>query len=611
MHQIHQRSLGVNIVDGMASVLVWAPFTKDVKLHNETTDETLSLISEPLGYWSLKTDKIKDKDLYRFILDDSKSLPDPASISQPNGVHASSQALNLDFNWTDNQWVNKPVGDYIVYELHVGTFSPKGNFDGVVERLDHLKELGITAIEIMPVAQCPGSRNWGYDGVFPYAVQNNYGGPIGLKQLVNTCHSKGFAVILDVVYNHLGPEGNCLPEYGPYFKQNCATPWGCGVNYDEAYCDPVRQYVIENALMWLRDFHFDALRLDAVHAIVDRSPKHIINEMNEAVAKLNAMLSSNKFLIIESDLNDVKYLKDKSRCGYGVAAQWNDEFHHALRVASGQVREGYFSDFNGVADLAKSMKNAFIFTGQYADHRHRNFGTDTAGISGDHFIVFDQNHDQIGNRMLGERLSSLISFEMQKLLPAVVLTSPFVPLLFMGEEWGATTPFLYFVNHSDQILLKAIAEGREREFIQFQQLGGPLPADSESTFLDSKLKWEERQTTTHALLFSYYKYLIHLRKTNPALMNYERSSVEVMCQEEKEIIILERSYKEQTIYCAFNFSKSKHELKWVKDLFPLHILLNSGDEKWGGNAEEYFHFDGSVNIEIQPESVIILANYNV
>jgi maltooligosyltrehalose trehalohydrolase len=320
MYQIHRRTLGVTIEEGEASILLWAPFQKEVVLQNETTGARFPLIKEPFGYWSLQTTGLKDKDLYRFVLDNAKALPDPVSISQPNGVHESSQALDICFSWTDAGWRNMPLGNYIIYELHIGTFSNDGNFDGLINHLDHLKELGITAIELMPLAQCPGSRNWGYDGVFPFAVQNNYGGAHALLKFVDICHSKGFAVILDVVYNHLGPEGNCLPEYGPYFTKECKTPWGCGINYDEAYCDPVRRYFIENALMWLRDFHIDALRLDAVHAIIDTSAKHIIDEMNEAVQQLGKLLNTPKYLIIESDLNDVKFLKDKNRCGFGIGA---------------------------------------------------------------------------------------------------------------------------------------------------------------------------------------------------------------------------------------------------------------------------------------------------
>lgn len=463
----------------------------------------------------------------------------------------------------------------------------------------------------MPVAQFPGKRNWGYDGVFPFAVQESYGGIMALKTLVNTCHEKGFAVILDVVYNHLGPEGNYFNDYGPYFTDKYKTPWGSAINFDDAYCDPVRRFFIENALMWLRDFHIDALRLDAVHAIKDHSPKHIIKEMNDAVRLYNAATSSRKYLVAETDLNDSRFVRDVDHEGYGVRAQWCDEFHHALRVASGQERHGYYADFDGLDDLARSMKNANVFTGQYSYQRHRNFGTPTTGISGDHFVVFDQNHDQVGNRMLGERLGQLVSFDMQKLMAAVVLTSPFVPLLFMGEEWGASTPFLYFIDHSDPELIRAVDRGRKEEFAQFQSEGGPPPAHEESTFLKSKLDWSENSDRQHSTMFAYYQHLIRLRKQHPALMNYDRSSVTVHCDSSTGILILKRSSGEQHIYAVFNFSGFTNNVTLKGNDQPLHSLLSSSDEKWLGPASTPAVYNPGTDITLLPESVLLLANYHV
>jgi maltooligosyltrehalose trehalohydrolase len=610
--ELKQRSLGINFINGTAHVLLWAPFAGEVILHNETTKESFAMEQEALGYRQLKTDRIQDDDLYRFSIDGGELLPDPASLSQPMGVHKSSQAIDLhSFPWTDQHWRNPDFGDYIIYELHAGTFSSEGNFNGIAERLEHLKKLGVNAIEIMPVAQFPGSRNWGYDGVFPFAVQNSYGGVMGLQQLVDACHKNGFAVILDVVYNHLGPEGNYFGAFGPYFTDKYKTPWGSAINFDDAYCDPVRRYFIENALMWLRDFHIDALRMDAVHAIKDFSPVHIIKEMNEAVTLFNAAMGTRKYLIAETDLNDSIFVKDVKEQGYGVSAQWCDEFHHALRVASGQERTGYYADFTGIADLARSIKDAYVFTGQYSYHRHRNFGSPTSGISGDHFVVFAQNHDQVGNRMLGERLAQLVSFDMQKLMAAMVLTAPFVPLLFMGEEWGATTPFQYFIDHSDKDLIKAVDKGRKEEFAQFQTEGEPAPAHKEATFLNSRLNWNEITEAKHKVMLSFYEYLIKLRRLHLALMNYDRHSVEVVVDAEKEILIMERSFKEQRIYCLYNFSKEVHEVRLKEDIFPLQVLLSSSDEQWMGKENSYLEYDHQTIIRIQPESVILLANYNV
>lgn len=611
--EIKRRLLGINFMQGgLAHALVWAPFAEQVTLHNETSGIALQMQKDVLGYWSLQTDRITKGDIYRFSLDNGERLPDPASLSQPMGVHGPSQAIDLhDFKWTDQHWRNYDFGNYIIYELHTGTFSNEGNFKGIAEQLDHLKQLGINAIELMPVAQFPGKKNWGYDGVFPFAVQESYGGAAALQKLVNTCHNKGFAVILDVVYNHLGPEGNYINEYGPYFTDKYKTPWGKAINFDDAYCDPVRRFFIENALMWLRDFHIDALRLDAVHAIRDFGPVHFIKELNDVVQLYSSATASKKYIIAETDLNDNRFIKSEDEGGYGVRAQWCDEFHHALRVSVGQEQHGYYADFNGLSDLAKSLKDAYVFTGQYSYHRHRNFGTTTIGISGDHFVVFAQNHDQVGNRMLGERISQLVSFDMQKLIAAVVLTAPFVPLLFMGEEWGASTPFQYFVDHSDQELLEAIDKGRKEEFEQFQREDATIVAHADTTFLDSKLKWEEIAQQSHNTMLAYYKELIRLRKTHQALKHYDRSFVEVLCEESKGVIIMERSYKEQHIYCIYNFSSDPHEIKLDRDVFPLHVLLSSSDKKWGSRQDSYLVYDHQSIILIQPESVIILANYYV
>lgn len=604
-----KKSIGLSFLDGKATVSLWAPFAKKVTLQNITQGKHLQLEAKDYGYWQTETNNLKTGDRYMFSLDDDNPLPDPASLSQPEGVHKPSEAIDIkDFNWTDNDWVNPDFGDYILYELHTGTFTEQGTFESIISKFEHLKSLGVNAIELMPVAQFPGERNWGYDGVYPFAVQQSYGGAKALQAFVDTCHSHGFAVVLDVVYNHVGPEGNYLGTFAPYFTDKYKTPWGSAVNYDDAYCDPVRLFVIENALMWLRDFHIDALRLDAVHAIKDYSPNHIIKEMNEAVSLLNQIMTSPKYLIAETDLNNSRFIRGRKEDGYGLRAQWCDEFHHSMRVAAGQERTGYYKDFNGVADLAKSMKHAYVHTGQYSPSRHQKFGTSTKGITADHFVVFDQNHDQVGNRMLGERISQLVSYEMQKLMAAVVLTAPFVPLLFMGEEWGASTPFTYFVDHSDPALVQAIAKGRKEEFSHFNQTGEPLPAHDRATFLKSKLNWEEITHTSHDALLKYYQRLIYLRKNLLPLKNYDRSATEVLCNEEKEVIILERANKEQVVLCVFNFSKQSHEITLQENLYPLNILLSSANEEWGGNKNEPYQTTLHKPFEIQPESVIILAN---
>lgn len=608
---ILQRTIGLQLNKEGAGIRLWAPLAKKATLHLESRGLTIPLQQEAPGYWYTTTREVAPGDLYRFSIDDGNRLPDPASLSQPSGVHGPSQAVSLDFPWSDQQWQNPALGDYIIYELHTGTFSGAGLFKDITDHLDHLVALGITAIELMPVAQFPGARNWGYDGVYPFAVQQSYGGTRALQQLVDACHARGLAVILDVVYNHLGPEGNYFAAYGPYFTEKYKTPWGSAINFDDAYCDPVRRYVIENALMWLRDFHIDALRLDAVHAIKDYSPKHIIQEMNETVKQYNEATGADKYLILESDLNDSRFIRPLDEGGFDVKAQWCDEFHHALRVAVGQERIGYYADFKGVSDLALSLENGYVFTGQYASERHRTFGTSTTGISGDHFIVFAQNHDQVGNRMLGERVAQLNTREQQKLLAAVVLTAPFVPLLFMGEEWGAETPFLYFTDHSDSDLIAAVENGRKQEFAHFQQQGTPAPANDEATFRRSRLDWDEQELPEHKVMLEYYTKLIQIRKTHQAMRHYDRSATEVLCEADKGIVILQRAYKEQRIYCLFNFSEEPREIKLHEEVFPLQVLLSSSDKRWLGKEDSYLQYDHQTRLTVQPHAAILLANYHV
>lgn len=606
---ILRRSLGVNIVGNKCSVVLWAPFSERVTLFNETTSTDIALDRDEFGYHTTLTDLIGVDDLYRFKVE-GKLLPDPASLSQPFGVHESSQVLDIgNYPWTDNNWINPKLKDYIIYELHTGTFSEQGNFDGIENLLPYLNKLGITAIELMPVAQFPGSRNWGYDGVFPYAVQNSYGGAIALQRLVDACHQHGIAVILDVVYNHLGPEGNYFESYGPYFTEKYKTPWGKALNFDDAWCDPVRKYFIENALMWLRDFHIDALRLDAIHAIKDYSPNHIISELAEAVAAYNMATGSNKYLIAETDLNDVRIIKEKSEDGYGVDAQWCDEFHHALRVATGQERTGYYADFDGISDFATAYKNAYVFTGQYSAERHRNFGTNTNGIPSDRFIVFSQNHDQVGNRAQGERTAHLLNIEQQKLAATAVLTSPYIPLLFMGEEWAASTPFLYFVDHSDKELLNAIEEGRKNEFSFTGEEVLPVAHDK-ATFNQCILNWSEHEHGKHAEMLRFYKHLIALRKGHPVFSNSDRNDVQVTTDEGAGIIIVDRHLNDDYLCIVLNFSNQPKTVLLKNLDKSAAIILDSSAENY---TNETFASDESsqISLQINSTSAIIISNRHV
>lgn len=622
--EILRRNIGINFHDRTATVRVWAPYANDVAIHLVDGGEPLPLQRQERGYWYLETTAIVEGTKYWLVVDGKPQLPDPASISQPDGVHGPSQALTLDFEWNtpvwdDSQWSNVPLTDYIIYELHTGTFSAGGDFEGIAERLDYFVELGITAIEIMPVASFPGTRNWGYDGVFPFAVQFSYGGPARLQQLISLCHSKGLAVILDVVYNHLGPEGNYLGEFGPYFTDKYKTPWGDAVNFDDKGCYGVREYFIENALMWFRDFHVDALRLDAVHAIKDFSALHILQEIRMKVDLLMKETGRIHYLIAESDLNDPRYISPVSNNGLGMDAQWVDEFHHALRVAAGEPKSGYYSDFDGILHLAKSYTDAYVYTDMYSEERMKVFGRSAEGHPGEQFIVFSQNHDQVGNRMLGERISTLVNFEMQKLLAAAVLSAPFLPMLFMGEEWGEKNPFLYFIDHTDPELVDLVRQGRKDEFAAMYTEGQAPDPKSEETFLKSKLNWPLLSHTEHRTLFQFYKFMISLRKRIAVLSSGDRSAVGVRVFADKQSLVLERgmSNHNEVVVCLMNFSDQVQELSIPDQIITCTKVADSADAQWLGKsaAPDYINpesLPGSGhNIPIQPHSFLAYSAFYV
>jgi maltooligosyltrehalose trehalohydrolase len=410
------------------------------------------------------------------------------------------------------EWRGIPLRDYVIYELHVGTFTQAGTFDGAIHRLDDLVSLGVTAIELMPIAQFPGPRNWGYDGVYPYAPQSSYGGPDGLARLIDAAHGRGLAVVLDVVYNHLGPEGCYLDAFGPYFTDRYKTPWGRALNFDGPGSDEVRRYFIANALYWIEDFRIDALRLDAVHAIADASAFDFVEELAVAVQRTRERLGRDVHLIAESASNDARLITQRDNGGVGLDAQWNDDFHHALYAIVTGERDGYFGDYGDAEHVARAYADGFVYQGEYSAFRGRRHGRASAGLSAERFVVYGNNHDQIGNRPQGDRLSTRVSFEELKLLATAVLLSPYVPLLFMGEEYGETAPFPYFVSHSDPALIAAVREGRRREFIGSP--GGEAPdAQDESTFLRAKLDASLKGTEPHATLRRFYAELLSIRKT--------------------------------------------------------------------------------------------------
>ncbi len=481
------------------------------------------------GWWTVCVEDAGPGTDYAFRLDEGPPRPDPRSACQPRGIHGPSRVVDhAAFGWTDTGWRGLPLAGGVLYECHIGTFSAEGTFDGAIAHLGHLAGLGVDAIELMPVAEFSGSRGWGYDGVDLFAPHHAYGGPDGLKRLVDAAHGHGLGVIMDVVYNHLGPAGNYLPDFGPYFSARHLTNWGPAVNFDGPGSDEVRRFVIDNALMWLRDYHCDGLRLDAVHAIVDHSATHILEELAAEVAALAAHLGRPLFLVAESDLNDPRLVRGRDAGGYGLDASWADEWHHALHATLTGERSGYYEDFGPLPLLAKALRQAWVYDGVYSPHRQRTHGRSPAGLAGRQFVVATQNHDQVGNRAAGERASVLMNGGRLRVAAALLLTAPFVPLLFQGEEWGATTPFQYFTGHEDAELGAAVSEGRRHEFAAFGWDPASIPDPQDrATFERSRLDWAEAER--HRELLAWYRTLIALRRRLPDLTDPRLDRVETAC----------------------------------------------------------------------------------
>jgi maltooligosyltrehalose trehalohydrolase len=524
----------------MTTFRVWAPRAESVELVMRA--ERIAMSSEAGGWFEADVDDVADGIDYAFSIDGGDSRPDPRSPWQPEGVDGPSRTVDHSrFPWTDDRWGGVHLPSAVLYELHVGTFSEEGTFDGVIAHLDHLVDLGVDAIELLPVAEFPGERGWGYDGVDLWAPHHGYGGPEGLKRLVDACHHRGLGVILDVVYNHLGPAGNYLGEYGPYFTDRYATPWGQAVNLDGPGSDEVRRFFIDNALMWLRDYHLDGLRLDAVHAIVDTSAIHFLEQLGIAVEELGIATGRPRFLVAESDLNDPRIVRRREEGGYAMDAQWSDDFHHALHTAITGEHQGYYADFAGLKAVAKCLTDVFVYDGAFSESRDRVHGRPATGVPGWRFLAYSQNHDQVGNRAQGDRLSHLATTERLKVAAALVLCAPFVPMLFQGEEWGATAPFLYFTDHPDPELGRAVSEGRRREFSAFGWDPASIPDPQEAaTFERSKLDWPERDTGAHAGLHDWYRQLIALRRSRPDLLVGDRSAVNVDCNDTEGWIKVQR-----------------------------------------------------------------------
>lgn len=551
--------------DGAWEFVVWAPDRENVALHLFGTPARLiPMKKNRWGYHEALVSAIEPNCRYVYRFDDSQQFPDPASRFQPEGVHRPSQTVDLTaLNWTDADWTPPSLEETIFYEVHVGTYSSEGTLDGLCGYLPQLAHLGVTTIELMPIAQFPGSRNWGYDGVYPFAVQNTYGGPLALQRFVNAAHRQGLAVALDVVYNHLGPEGNYAPQYGPYFTGKYRTPWGDAINFDGPQSDPVRRFFIENALFWLEQFHIDVLRLDAIHGIFDFGAWHFLAELENEVRLASERQGRDFHLVAESDLNDARLLHPPEKGGYGLPAQWSDDFHHSLHTLLTGERQGYYADFGGFDHLAEAFREGWCYHGQYSRFRRRRHGNSPHGLSRSHFVVCSQNHDQVGNRARGERLSTLVNFEAQKLAAGMILLSPFVPLLFMGEEYAEVSPFMYFTSHGDADLIEAVRRGRREEFSGFgwEELV-PDPHD-EQTFAKSKLQHQLQHRDPHRGMESYYRELIRFRGEHRLGAEVEWEIAENAAL---NTVTISRSAPSPSLLMIFNFAAGAVALRCLTEI---------------------------------------------
>lgn len=593
--------------------IVWAPEKEKMHLHVVAPfDEQFPMRKYEEGYFMADVPST-EKDLsYFFSPDGEKDFPDPASAFQPSGVHGASQTVDHgSFEWKDAHWKGIALQELVMYELHVGLFTPEGTFEAIVQRLDELKDIGINALELMPVAQFPGDRNWGYDGVYPYAVQNSYGGPSGLKKLVDACHQKGIAVFLDVVYNHLGPEGNYFSQFGPYFTDKYKTPWGDAVNFDGEWSDGVRQFFSDNAIYWFEHYHIDGLRCDAIHAVVDTGAVHFWELVHQKKTALEQRTGKKFHLIAESDLNSPKVVTTPGRGGYGFDAQWLDDFHHALDVFLNPGDKKRYYDFKTMDQLAKAYNEGFVHSGEWVKFRKRRHGASSAHVPGNKFVVFNQNHDQVGNRADGKRLCMLVDIERTKLAAAAILLAPYIPMLFMGEEYADDSPFFYFVSHSDKELIEAVREGRQNEFREFGFDGSVPDPQDEQTFRQSKLHWEKRNEGQHQLILKWHRQLILMRNSLPPLRNFQKTGVQVQVANKKLLAMTRHTGgMEDQLVCVFNFSANEIPYTFA-DVKSGAKLLDSKDEEWlYQHKRQSIHpntIQNGQTISLMPWSVVVYS----
>jgi maltooligosyltrehalose trehalohydrolase len=528
------------IPSGGVQFRVWSPLTKDMSVKIKAPREVLVSMDCSDGIFTAVIEEIGPGADYVYVVDGKKERPDPVSRFQPSGVHGPSRVIDPGaFKWRDGEWKGIALEDYVIYELHIGTFTSAGTFASAIEKLAYLRDAGITAVEIMPVAQFPGSRNWGYDGVYPYGVQSSYGGPDELKRLVEAAHRTGLALVMDVVYNHLGPEGNYLPDFMPCFSGRYQSPWGEALNYDGPYSYGVRRYTIENSLYWLTEYHIDALRLDAVHSILDFGAKHLLAELSEQFHGEAEKLGRKAFLIAESDLDDVRVIRPVTEGGWGMDAQWNDAFHHCVHSAFTGDRHRYFEDYQGLADLRKAIVEGYVYDWRCSKFRKRFHGSSSKDRPGSQFVVFTQNHDQVANALAGKRPGTMSSRGLEKVAAALLICAPNLPLFFMGQEYGATTPFTYFTDFQDRDLAKAVSEGRKKEYAGFLDQGFIDP-QAQAAFDTSKLDWRQLAQPPHREMLKFHRDLLALRKRHKCLSNCRKDFTAIDFNQDERWITIER-----------------------------------------------------------------------
>ena len=573
---------------GRCRFVVWAPKAETVDVHIYAPNEQLvALEARPRGYFEGVLSGVEPGSTYKYRLNGSDEWPDPVSRYQPEGPHGPSAVVDPSaFEWTDDAWRGVPQDRLVLYELHVGTFSSEGTFDGVIPHLPYLRDLGVTALEILPVAQFAGERNWGYDGVALYAPQNSYGGPDGFRRLIDASHAAGLAVYLDCVYNHFGPEGNYTGLYGNYTTTKYQTPWGEAINMDGPGSEEVRRFFIENALYWVREYHIDGFRLDATDRIIDESATHFLQALTTAVHAEAERLGRHIVVIAESDANDARYVAPPALNGHGLDGQWGDDFHHALHALLTGERTGYYEQFGSVHDLAKAFRQNFVYDGVYSEYRQRRHGNSPKLAQARQFVVASQNHDQVGNRAAGERLASLVSFESAKLAAATYLLSPYIPLIFMGEEYAETAPFQYFTSHTDPDLAKAVSEGRRNEFKRFKWSGDVPDPQDEATFQRSKLDHSLREGGRHKALNALYRELLRLRREQPALAHLSKEDQEVIPFEAEHALYVRRWHEGHEVVLAFNFAENLVDITLPIPNGEWKRILDTADTRFGGQGSE-------------------------